>query len=143
MTIPPKAVSWARKAVAGLISVKRRFECRPYEGGAGKPHGGRQSVRACFLVTIVTAAIIAVIAAACGSNDTPGPRAESTSTATLGGVLDRSGIAVPGRGRFVLVNIPAFELIAIEDGRPVLHSRVIVGTPATPTPELLSSLYSV
>lgn len=100
-------------------------------------------MRACFLVTIVTAAIIAVIAAACGSNDTPGPRAESTSTATLGGVLDRSGIAVPGRGRFVLVNIPAFELIAIEDGRPVLHSRVIVGTPATPTPELLSSLYAV
>ena len=42
-----------------------------------------------------------------------------------------------------MVHIPSFELIALEDGGPVLRSRVIVGRPATPTPELLSSMLSV
>lgn len=42
-----------------------------------------------------------------------------------------------------MVHIPSFELIALEDGAPVLRSRVIVGRPATPTPELLSSMLSI
>ena len=42
----------------------------------------------------------------------------------------------PARGKAVLVNIPAFELIAFEDGEPVMTSRVIVGTPRTRTPVL-------
>lgn len=50
---------------------------------------------------------------------------------------------VPARGKFVLVDIPAFELIAFQDGAPVLRSRVIVGRPQTPTPELLTSMYAV
>ncbi len=33
----------------------------------------------------------------------------------------------PETGKAILVNIPSFELIAFEDGRPVLRSRVIVG----------------
>lgn len=41
---------------------------------------------------------------------------------------------VPQLGKAILVNIPSFELIAFEDGEPVLRSRVIVGKPATPTP---------
>ena len=41
---------------------------------------------------------------------------------------------VPRRGRAILVNIPSYELIAFEDGKPVMRSRVIVGKPATPTP---------
>ena len=42
-----------------------------------------------------------------------------------------------------MVHIPSFELIALEDGAPVLRSRVIVGRPASPTPELVSSLFSI
>jgi len=88
--------------------------------------------------------ITATIAAGCGSTaDAPRAQAGTASTETFASVLARGGIAAPARGRFVLVNIPAFELIALEDGRPVLRSRVIVGTAGMPTPELLSSLYAV
>jgi len=41
---------------------------------------------------------------------------------------------VPAWGKAILVNIPSAELIAFENGQPVLRSRVIVGKPATPTP---------
>ena len=37
-------------------------------------------------------------------------------------------------GRAILVNVPAQELMAFEDGAPVLRSRIIVGTPWNPTP---------
>ncbi|MFK7837466.1 MAG: L,D-transpeptidase family protein [Sulfitobacter sp.] len=52
--------------------------------------------------------------------------------------LDRAGIAyqVPEVGKAILVNIPAFELIAFQDGMPVLRSRVIVGAPWHRTPRL-------
>ena len=43
----------------------------------------------------------------------------------------------------MLVNIPSFELIALQDGEPVLRSRVVVGRPDSPTPELLSSMTAV
>jgi murein L,D-transpeptidase YcbB/YkuD len=61
------------------------------------------------------------------------------------GILAGNGIHldIPSRGKFILVNIPAFELIALQDGVPVLRSRVVVGRPATPTPELLSSMHAV
>ena len=51
--------------------------------------------------------------------------------------------AIPSRGKFILVNIPSFELIALQDGVPVLRSRVVVGKPAAATPELLSSMVAV
>ncbi len=51
--------------------------------------------------------------------------------------------AIPSRGKFILVNIPSYELIALQDGAPVLRSRVVVGQPATRTPELLSSMSAV
>lgn len=52
--------------------------------------------------------------------------------------LDYLGIpyTVPPGGKAILVNIPAFELIAFEDGMPVLRSKVIVGTPWNPSPLL-------
>ncbi len=50
--------------------------------------------------------------------------------------LDRAGIAyqVPQSGKAILVNIPAFELIAFQDGTPVLRTRIIVGAPWHRTP---------
>ena len=59
--------------------------------------------------------------------------------------LDRAGIAysVPQDGKAILVNIPAFELIAFQDGRPVLRSRVIVGTPWNRTPRLQTYVSAV
>lgn len=52
--------------------------------------------------------------------------------------LADAGLAeiIPPTGRAILVNIPAFELIAFDEGAAVLRSRVIVGTPWTPTPRL-------
>lgn len=42
--------------------------------------------------------------------------------------------------RHVLVNVAAFRLDAVEDGRPVLDMRVIVGRPHTHTPVLSSAI---
>ena len=51
--------------------------------------------------------------------------------------------AIPSRGKSILVNIPSFELLALQDGVPVLRSRVVVGRSVAPTPELLSSMFAV
>lgn len=49
--------------------------------------------------------------------------------------LDAAGIPLTlPPGKAILVNVPQFELIAFEDGTPVLRSRIIVGTPRNPTP---------
>jgi hypothetical protein len=90
----------------------------------------------------------ALASAACVTTE-PAPRtaagpavaSESPPSAVPGGLA--GGTAIPSRGKFVLVNIPSFELIAFQDGAPVLRSRVIVGRPQTPTPELLTSMYAV
>jgi murein L,D-transpeptidase YcbB/YkuD len=50
---------------------------------------------------------------------------------------------IPSRGKFILVNIPSYELIALQDGVPVLRSRVVVGKPAARTPELTSSMFAI
>jgi lipoprotein-anchoring transpeptidase ErfK/SrfK len=51
-------------------------------------------------------------------------------------ILRRHGLGFqpPAVGKAILVNIPAYELIAFENGEPVLRSKVIVGSPRTPTP---------
>jgi lipoprotein-anchoring transpeptidase ErfK/SrfK len=50
--------------------------------------------------------------------------------------LDRHGVplSVPQSGKAIVVNVPAFQLIAFEDGSPVMRSRIIVGTPWNRTP---------
>lgn len=50
--------------------------------------------------------------------------------------LDRHGVALtlPETGKAILVNVPAFQLIAFEDAAPVIRSRVIVGSTRNPTP---------
>jgi murein L,D-transpeptidase YcbB/YkuD len=72
------------------------------------------------------------------------PAAEPPTSAYVT-MLRSQGIEAGGyaRGKVILVNIPSFELVALQDGVPVLRSRVIVGRPATPTPELTSSMYAV
>ncbi len=50
---------------------------------------------------------------------------------------------IPQRGKFIFVNVPSFELIAFEDGEPVMRSRVVVGRPSTETPDLFSYLYAL
>ncbi|MEO1000808.1 MAG: L,D-transpeptidase family protein, partial [Pseudomonadota bacterium] len=41
---------------------------------------------------------------------------------------------VPPEGKAILVNIPGYEVIAFEDGEPVMRSTVIVGTRRDQTP---------
>lgn len=40
----------------------------------------------------------------------------------------------PAAGKAVLVNVPSFDVVAFQDGEPVLTSRAIVGAPRTPSP---------
>ncbi|MDT8346098.1 MAG: L,D-transpeptidase family protein [Thermohalobaculum sp.] len=59
--------------------------------------------------------------------------------------LDRLGVPLrlPATGKAIVVNVPAFELIAFEDGTPVIRSRVIVGSPRNPTPILETEVSAV
>ena len=52
--------------------------------------------------------------------------------------LTKAGVDVllPRPGKAIIVNVPSFELVAVDDGQPVLRSRVIVGTTKNPTPLL-------
>jgi murein L,D-transpeptidase YcbB/YkuD len=74
----------------------------------------------------------------------PAPAAEPPPSAYVS-LLHSQGVetAIPSRGKFILVNIPSYELIALQDGVPALRSRVVVGKPAAPTPELLSSMFAI
>lgn len=65
-----------------------------------------------------------------------GGRAPDVERSAFQARLDRFGIPLrlPAAGKAILVNVPAFELIAFEDGEPVFRSRIIVGTPWNPTP---------
>jgi murein L,D-transpeptidase YcbB/YkuD len=45
--------------------------------------------------------------------------------------------------RFILVNVPAFELTLMEDGREVARHKIIVGKPATPTPQFNATVRGV
>lgn len=47
-----------------------------------------------------------------------------------------SDLDVPAAGKAIVVNIPSFELVALEDGVEVMRSRVIVGKRSQPTPRM-------
>jgi murein L,D-transpeptidase YcbB/YkuD len=59
--------------------------------------------------------------------------------------LDRLGVPLdlPQKGRALVVNIPAFEVIGFRDGKPDFRSRVIVGTKRDQTPILSTETYVV
>jgi murein L,D-transpeptidase YcbB/YkuD len=47
------------------------------------------------------------------------------------------------RGRHLVVNIPAFRLDLVEDGKVIESHRVIVGKPSTPTPQFSAAVEAV
>jgi murein L,D-transpeptidase YcbB/YkuD len=66
-----------------------------------------------------------------------GVAAQPDARSTFQARLETLGIPLKlPPGKAILVNIPAFELIAFEDGEPVLRSRVIVGAPWHRTPRI-------
>lgn len=60
-------------------------------------------------------------------------------------LLDQAGISfeVVQKGKAILVNIPAYEMILFHDGKPVMRSKVIVGAPWHRTPRLKTHVSSV
>lgn len=85
-------------------------------------------------------ALAFLLAASCVTSDTYLGSQEGVSPAPRSAFqtrLDQYGIPLSlPPGRAILVNIPHFELVAFEDGTPVLRSRIIVGTPWNQTPRI-------
>jgi len=111
----------------------------------------RENARPIRKILTLAALASVLVNAACITTESPPPAAagpalpaEPPPSAYIS-MLHSQGVemAIPSRGKFILVNIPSFELIALQDGAPVLRSRVVVGKPAAPTPELLSSMFAV
>lgn len=108
-----------------------------------EPVAAKSAGRLRFLASfarLLTAACLMFMASACTRDDPPLQLA-ARPTALVGSKEDAR--AVPLHGKAVLVDISAFELVALQDGVPVFRSRVIVGRPGTPTPELTSNLYAI
>jgi murein L,D-transpeptidase YcbB/YkuD len=105
-------------------------------------------IRAILALAALAAALVnaACVTTESGSPAAAGPVAAAEPAPSAYVSLLRSQdveTAIPSRGKFILVNIPSFELVALQDGVPVLRSRVVVGKSAAPTPELLSSMFAV
>lgn len=89
---------------------------------------------------ILSLVLVILALAACSRPDTlfgSGEGAPTVPASRFQAQLDRQGIRLTlPPGRAILVNIPQFELIAFEQGEPVLRSRIIVGTPWNRTPRI-------
>jgi len=88
------------------------------------------------LVLLAFACLLGGCLAASSRGTTQVPAAAQPAASGFQDLLDRLGVPyrVPPYGKAILVNVPAFELVAFSDGEPALRSRVIVGTPWHPTP---------
>ncbi len=106
---------------------------RPASASAGADAAMAAAEGAGELASLVRSAALAV------------PAPDSRAKVAVEGTLARlQGLAVDHtRGRFILANIAAAEVIAYQDGREVLRSRAIVGTGRTRTPQLASVVPSV
>ena len=93
----------------------------------------------------VLALLLTIAGCAAAPNPAPpvAPPPPSPPVSPLAAALQGIGIAGPSRGKLVVVNIPSFELVALEDGKSILRSRVVVGRPSTPTPELSTAIWAV
>ena len=99
------------------------------------------SVRSIFTMFIIVAL------ASCGTGE---PRHSSLSDpeSAASGQFQKKldGLGLPLKlppGRAILINIPSYELIALEDGVPVFRSPVIIGKPETRTPRIDTATESV
>ncbi|MEM9009726.1 MAG: L,D-transpeptidase family protein [Pseudomonadota bacterium] len=82
------------------------------------------------------ASALGAVAAGCTA---PVPEVEVAAVdprSTFQRLLDAQGVPyqAPKAGKAILVNIPGFEVLALQDGEPVLRSRAIVGTRRDQTP---------
>jgi len=89
------------------------------------------------------AVLLLPVAGCTADNYVPPPAEPPPPVPAFAAALQGIGIAVPPRGKLVVVNVPSFELVALQDGRPILRSRVVVGRPSTPTPELATAIWAV
>lgn len=92
-----------------------------------------------FLRKAVAAAVFFTLIS-CGATDLAQPPDDVSRVPQATAFQDRlDALSLPltlPEGRVILINIPSYELIAFEDGAPVLRSRVIVGKPETRTPRI-------
>ncbi len=58
-------------------------------------------------------------------------------------VADQTAAPVDRTGKLIVVNIPAYELRAYDAGRVVIDSRVVVGRPKRPTPDLAVAMRAI
>src|SRR3981081_2870519 len=111
----------------------------------------RENARPIRKILALAALASALVNTACVTTEPPPPAAAGSAPAAepppsaYVSMLRSQGVetAIPPHGKFILVNVPSFELIALQDGVPVLRSRVIVGKPAAPTPQLIASLTAI
>lgn len=91
-----------------------------------------------FCLRALTILAVAALAGCASGNPPPVTTQKAKAVSAFHQALadHRIDFAPPAEGKAILVNVPAFELVAFEDGAPVLRSRVIVGSRRNPTPLL-------
>lgn len=92
-------------------------------------------MQTCSRSVHVLLSLAAILLAACVETTTVATDGDRAAT-PFEAAIERLGhrLDLPAEGKAIIVNVPHFELIAVEDGNPVLRSGIIVGTPANPTP---------
>jgi murein L,D-transpeptidase YcbB/YkuD len=93
------------------------------------------------LLRLLASSSLLFMCAACAGSDGAVGIAHGGAVANL--TASSESRDVLAHRKSIVVNIAAYELTALQDGVPVFRSRVIVGRPASPTPELTSSLYAI
>jgi murein L,D-transpeptidase YcbB/YkuD len=86
-------------------------------------------------------ALLFIPAAAPAQSFRSPPPAVATGLAIPIAGLPQNAPQIPARGRFVLVDAASARLFMIENGQLVDSMKVIVGKPATATPQLRSTIY--
>ncbi|MDF2232384.1 L,D-transpeptidase family protein [Albimonas sp. CAU 1670] len=128
---PRAAGTWSRaaaRALGLLVVVGALAGCAGPQPGATASANGPAPIASAASVPAQDAPVPAQDAVV-QPEETVSEVAAKQAPETYQQLMDRHGIPlqVPAQGKAILVNIPSFELIAFEDGEPVMRSRVIVG----------------